>query len=290
MKIDGRVLAKDILKDLEVQVKKLKKKKTVPRLAVVLVGNYPASLSFVKQKRKAANQIGAKLDLHHFTKIPNYQKIAEFLLSLSRDPQVHGIILQRPLPPSLSASVLTGRISLKKDIDGFLPKSPYLPPISLAVFKILNQIYFRHLLNRPRPKDDFSKNLLSWLKQKKIVLIGRGETGGRPIAETLSKYHQNLIILNSQSENIVEYIKSADIVIVAVGKSNLINGEFLKKDAILIGVGIHKEKGKLLGDYIEKEISLVARFYTPTPGGVGPVNVACLMQNLVTACKLQRKR
>ncbi|HCM37264.1 MAG: Bifunctional protein FolD [Candidatus Gottesmanbacteria bacterium GW2011_GWB1_43_11] len=287
MIIDGKLLAREILSSLKSEVDQLKRRHYLPHLAVVLVGNDPASLSYVRQKRIAAEAIGAKLSLHHFKRTPDYQKIAEFILHLSKDHGIHGIILQRPLPPSLSAQVLTRRVSLIKDIDGFLPKTPFTPPLGLAIFKILNHIYFQQILGREMPEDDFSKTLLSWLKQQKIVLIGRGETGGKPIADTLTQHHLNLIILNSQSENQDEYLKSGDIIISAVGKHQIIGTKNTRPGAILIGVGIHSEKGKLRGDYDEKEIATVARFYTPIPGGVGPVNVACLMHNLVTATKLQ---
>lgn len=286
MKLDGTRLASEILREAQREIKKTRRK-IRPQLSVVLVGSNPASLSYVRQKQLAAKRIGALLTFHQFEKAPPYQKIAEFLLSLSHDPKVHGIILQRPLPPSLSASDLTKRISTLKDVDGFLPKTLYTAPIGLAIFKILNEIYFRHILKRAKPKDDFSKGLLSFLKQKQIVLIGRGETGGRPIADTLTQHRLSFIILNSQSENAAEYLQNADIVISAVGKTGVIKANFLKPDCILLGVGLHPEKRKMVGDYDERDIEKTVAFYTPTPGGVGPVNVACLMQNLVQAYKLQ---
>lgn len=292
MKIDGRKIASHILDDLRREVKQLRKKGITPHLAVILVGNDPSSLSYIRQKQQQAKIIGAEVTLHHFKKTPLYQKLAEFILELDRNPDIHGIIIQQPLPSSLSPSSLTRRVSPKKDIDGFLVKSEFLPPIGLAMFKILNEVYFRHMLHQNRPDTDFSKPLLSWLKAKTIVLIGRGETGGKPVAETFSKYRMNFIMLNSKidPENKTEYMKQADIVISAVGKSNIVKKEELKKGAIVIGIGIHGAKGALLGDYNETDMAEVAGFYTPTPGGVGPVNVACLMQNLVIAAKNRPKK
>lgn len=289
MKIDGKSLANEILKTLVRDVRQLKRKKNLPQLAVVLVGNDPASTSFVKQKRKAAMAIGARVALHHFSKPPSYQKLAEYLHKLSVDTSIHGIIVQRPLPPSLSAAELTRVIDSRKDVDGFRPKSPFLPPLGLAIFKILNEVYYRHLLKKKKPQTEFSKPFLDWLKRKHIVLLGRGETGGKPIAETLTRNRLNFIILTSKSDNKREYIGEADMVISAVGKSNVITAADLKPGVIVVGVGLHSDQGKLVGDYNEKEIEQVASYYTPTPGGVGPVNVACLMENLITATKLQSK-
>lgn len=290
MKIDGRKIAAGVLKDLKVEVKKLKKKKIIPHLAVILVGNDAASISYIKQKQQAVKKIGAKVILHHFKKTPPYQKIAEYIKELSNDPGVHGVIVQRPLPPSLSAQSLIGRISLKKDVDGFLPKTPFTPPIGLAISKILGHIYFHEILKRRTPREDFSKKLLSFLKNKKIVLIGRGETAGQPIAETLSKNRLNFIIINSQTEHPEEYIKQADIVISTVGKPGIVKPGDLKPGVILVGIGIRTEKHKLKGDYEEGEVSKIAAYYTPTPRGTGPVNVACLMQNLIFAAELQKRR
>ena len=288
MKIDGKLIAAEILDDIKTEVKRLQKKNIDPRLAVVLIGEDAASLSFVKQKTKAAQLTGITLSLHHFKKTPLYQKLAEFIHELGQDESIHGIIIQRPLPPSLSASSLTKIIKPNKDVDGFLPKSHFLPPLGLAIFKVLNEIYFRHLHKKVKPKDDCTKPFLAWLKSKNIVLIGQGETGGKPISQTFQKYRINFLLINSRTENTEEYISQADILISSVGKSQIIKSNQLKSGAILLGVGVHKEKDKLVGDYDEKEIATTAGYYTPTPGGIGPVNVACLLQNVVTACKKSR--
>ncbi len=287
MKIDGRRLANEILNNLKPQLKRLKARGIVPHLGVILVGNDKASLNYIQQKQKAAQKIGALVTVSHLAKTPLYQKLAEMILTIDKNPDIHGIIVQRPLPPSLSANILNKRISLIKDVDGFLPKTTFIPPVGLAVFKILNEIFYRGLQNSRKPDEDFSPQLLSWLKRKNIVLIGTGETAGQPIADTLSKLKIHFINVNSRSDNPGEYYKQADIIISCVGKSGLFTGADLKPNVILIGVGMHKEKGKWVGDYDEKEIHKIASFYTPTPHGTGPVNVACLIENLVIACNKQ---
>lgn len=286
MKIDGRILAAEILTNLRKDLRKILKKNHPPQLAVFWIGNDSASASFITQKQIAAKRTGAKILLYHFKKTPEYQKIAESLHFAADNPYIHGIIIQRPLPPQLPAQSLTNCIGIKKDIDGFLPKSKFDPPVAMAVYKILKEIYYTKMLEVNKPAEDFPKALLSYLKSQKIVLLGRGETAGKPIANLLNKFRLNFINLNSQSENRNEYLKIADIVISCVGKSNIFDPAQIKQQLILLGVGIHKEKGKLIGDYNEKNINFVS-YYTPTPGGVGPVNVACLMQNLITAYKSQ---
>lgn len=285
MKIDGKKIGATILKDLKKEVRKYKKKGITPTLAVILVGADPGSLSYVKQKGKAAAAIGAKMELFHFKKTPLYQDVVKKIKELDQNPEISGIIIQRPLPPTLSADELTTRISIKKDVDGFLPKSKHIPPLGVAMYHIFNQIYFKYIKKHKTPRDIFSKRVLEVLRNKNIVILGRGETGGKPIGDTLRKYQIDFVMLHSGVENKKEYLKDADIIISAVGKPNILKGATLKKDAWLIGVGVHKEQGILKGDYNDAVISKQVAFYTPTPGGVGPVNVACLLANVVAAVK-----
>lgn len=288
MKLDGKALAHEILSKLAHEVKLIQSNYQItPHLAVVLIGNDPSSLSYIRQKKKAADKIGVRISIHHFNTTPVYEKIARFVRSLALDTSVHAIIVQRPLPPSISGNSLTDYITAEKDVDGFHPKSLFTPPVALAIFKLLNELYFVRIKETLKPEDDYSSEFMSWLRNKKIVLLGRGLTAGKPIAETLTKHHLHFIILNSQSENTLEYLKAADIVISAVGKPDVVTPNVVKKEVVLIGVGLHEEAKNLRGDYQDELIKNIALAYTPTPGGAGPVNVACLMQNVVTACQNQ---
>ena len=288
MKIDGKKLAAHVLKDVAKDVKLLKKKKISPQLAVVLIGTNPASQSYVKQKIKAGAQCGIKVSVHHYKKTPSYQKIAEFIKQLKEDKNIHGIIIQRPVPTSLSAQSLTKLVGIVKDVDGFLPKSIHIPPLGLAVLKVCHYIYFEQVRKIHAPRLLTPKPLITTLKAINIVLIGRGETGGQPIAETLRSQRLHFVMLHSQSV-MDSYIREADVIISAVGKSNIIKPDLLKPTVWLLGVGVHKEKEQLVGDYNEAEIAKKSGFYTPTPGGMGPINVAYLMHNVVTAAKNIRK-
>ncbi|MBI2613156.1 MAG: bifunctional 5,10-methylenetetrahydrofolate dehydrogenase/5,10-methenyltetrahydrofolate cyclohydrolase [Candidatus Levybacteria bacterium] len=272
MKIDGRKIAEKILEELKIKVKKLQKKNIVPNLAIILIGNDTASLAYVNQKKLKAKQIGVKTTIVNLESRIQNSELNEILKNLNNDNAVNGIIVQRPVPQAINTEKLDKIIDPKKDVDGFHPKSKFEPPIALAVLKILEKIY----------EGGFKK----WLKNKKIAVIGKGETGGKPIINSFKKMGINPIVIDSKTENPQNLTKTADIIISAVGKPQVIKPEMIKKGATLISVGLHKgTDGKLHGDYDEEKIKNVASFYTPTPGGVGPINVAYLLKNVVTACE-----
>lgn len=275
-RVDGKALSNELLEALKSRVAKLKKKDIVPTLAVVQVGNQTDSTSYIRQKRLKARVIGAKVTVKQFPTSVFFQTLAETVHAFNADPKVHGVIIQRPLPPMLATSAFNTAIELEKDIDGFRPKSVFQAPIALAVMHL-----FRHIYEL--------KNVTTHLKNKQIVIIGRGETAGKPIGELLSEKKIPYIQCHSQTTNLHEFTKEADIIISCVGKPNIITNNMIKEGVVLIGVGInHDEKGVVHGDYDEKEIESKASFYTPTPGGVGPLNVTYLMENLVTAAEKEK--
>lgn len=258
MKIDGKAIAEEILGSLARDVSSLKKHGVTPTLAVVMIGDNPLSLAYIKQKQKAAEKIGATIvmsntisDLKHF----------------NNDPSIHGIIVQRPVPKGIGEY----HVTQKKDVDGFELNSPFDVPVAMAVWEIIKSIH-----NTQYPIQNF-------------VVVGRGETVGAPITNYLLKKECATSVIHSQTPNPKEIMKQADIIISCVGKERVVTQDAVKPGAILISVGLWRdETGKLRGDYEEEEIADVASFYTPTPGGVGPVNVACLMQNLIKACMMKR--
>lgn len=261
MRIDGKAIAETILTDLTRQVTNLKKREIIPTLAVIQVGDDPGSIAYIRQKQKAADQIGAKLILNHQPSAISNQQLQMIIEQYNNDPSIHGLIVQRPLPKNLH----TDTIRLSKDVDGFLPNSPYPVPVVAAVLKILDNT----------------------IKNKKVVVIGRGDTAGKPITEALIKLGCNVTVVHSQTPNPNEITKTADILISCVGRPNVVRRDNIKKGAILISVGLWRDdEGHLHGDYEEGEIKDVAAYFTPTPGGVGPVNVATLMANLLSAVSL----
>lgn len=271
MKIDGRNLADTILTRLLPDVAALMEKGVVPTLAVIFVGEDPASVSFIRQKRLAAEKIGAELILSHQSSAISSQQLADIIKRYNDDPNIHGLIIQRPLPveSTVDRSILL-TVSPQKDVDGFVPGSLFDAPVAMAVVRICEEIFGK--LDQLDPFD------------KKIVLVGRGETAGTPIARLLTKKRIPFTVIHSQTAGPKEIMKQADIIISCVGKPRVVTKDAIAPGTILIGVGMHREEdGTLHGDY-EEEVEAVASFYTPTPGGVGPVNVACLMQNLISAC------
>jgi methylenetetrahydrofolate dehydrogenase (NADP+)/methenyltetrahydrofolate cyclohydrolase len=286
MKIDGKQIALQIYENLKNRVGELHKKGITPHLAVILIGNNPSSQSYVAQKRKWAEYIDALVTIHHYKETVSHEEIRNKIQQLNQDATVHAILLQRPVPPQINENELELLINPQKDIDGFHPDSPYTLPVALAVIKILMYIYKEKFPGGETSQE--KSEFLTWLKNQKIAILGKGQTAGQPISNYLTKLNVSFHKIDSQTINPVEITTSADIIISAVGKENIITPHNSKLGAILIGVGLFKgNDGKMHGDYNEEAIKDTAEFYTPTPGGVGPVNVAMLMDNLITATERQ---
>jgi methylenetetrahydrofolate dehydrogenase (NADP+) / methenyltetrahydrofolate cyclohydrolase len=268
MKIDGRQIAKEILDSLRI---KIAKQNVKPHLAIIIVGTDPASITYVKQKQIKAEEIGAETTLVNLKTETSQEDLAKLVDKFNKDSAINGIIVQKPLPSHIDNNMINLSINSKKDIDGFNPNTQFESPIGLSILEVLKKTY---------------SNLTS-LRDKNIVILGKGETGGKPIKNTLLKLGVKPIIVDSKTENPDEIIKNADIVISAVGKKEIIKASTLKKETVLIGTGQHMEEDKQLhGDYEEKEIENIVSFYTPTPGGIGPINVAMLLKNLCSASGL----
>ncbi len=265
MRIDGKALADEILLNLANEVRRLK---ITPTLAVILIGDDPESLSYIRQKQKATEKIGGRFIFEQLPKNALPKEVAARVAMYNRDPSVHGVIVQRPLPPHFDVSI-NESVNPKKDVDGFVVHSAFEVPIVKAIFSILDHIGCT-------------------VKNKKVVIVGRGETAGKPIAMAFRKQQCTTSIISSQTANPKEIMKQANIIISCVGKKGIVTGDAIKPGAILISVGLWRaEDGKLHGDYEESDVADTASFYTPTPGGVGPLNIASLMQNLVKACTMK---
>ncbi len=268
MKIDGIKIAQKILDDLK---RKIIESKIVPHLAIINVGDNPSSLSYINIKKVKAKEIGAKTSIYNFLKKSTEQEIVDCVNKLNKEKNIHGIIIQLPLPENFNQKKIISLVKPNKDIDGFTSNSKFEYPIGMAVLEVLKKI--------------------NNLNYKKITILGKGLTGGIPIKKTLQKNKIKVNSLDSKTENSIKIIKESDIIISAVGKRELIKPDMLKKDVILIGIGQHKEEdGKFYGDYIENKIKNIASLYTTTPGGIGPINVATLLKNLTMAAFFQLKK
>jgi methylenetetrahydrofolate dehydrogenase (NADP+)/methenyltetrahydrofolate cyclohydrolase len=273
-KVDGRVIANEILEHLKEDIDRLHLK---PRLEVVLIGDDPASLSFISQKRKAAEKIGALVTLHQRSVSTSDESLQQLLDTLAHDKHVHGIIIQRPLPKKSTIHEKTlSRIPPEKDVDGFVSQSQFQVPVAKAVITILEKIY------RDTNTDQY-QDFYSWLRTQHICVLGKGETAGGPIIRMLESIPVSVSCIDRSTTGIRTILKKATIIISCVGKPKIITSDVIGEHAILISVGLSKINNMLVGDYEESDIQEKAGFYTPTPGGVGPINVACLMANVVEA-------
>jgi methylenetetrahydrofolate dehydrogenase (NADP+)/methenyltetrahydrofolate cyclohydrolase len=286
MFIDGKKIANNLLAILK------KERKTIKRpigLTVFLVGSAPEQLSFVKIKSEMAKALKVDFKLIHLTKTPNFIDFANLLKKEVMNPDVTGIIIQQPLPAQLSTDSIYDYIPLSKEIEGHRKKTEFIFPLGLAVMSIIKYIY-----DGKRKQDvvfvDLKRDRLLFknvLKSKKVVVVGRGITGGKPIGKTLGNLNINYISINSTTVDPESYFKTADLIITATGKKVITPG-VLKPGVVLINTGVRKENGKLKGDYDESEIKDIASFYTPTPGGSGPIDVVYLYKNLIDAAKMQK--
>lgn len=287
MRIDGKGIAAEIFEGLKKRVGELAKnppaggQAIIPHLVIILVGDDPASVAYVRQKELKAAEIGAKATILNYESGITNQELLKKIKELNNDNNVHGIIVQRPLPPQINSNEINLATDPKKDIDAFHAHTQFKMPLAAAVIKILKKVY---------ENIGSEKNFESWLKEKNIAVLGKGETGGKPIIEKLKKINIEPAIIDSKTENPGKILQNADIVISAIGKSHNIDFKKIKNGAILICVGMYRgADGKLHGDYEEKDIKNTALQYSPVPGGVGPVNVAMLLENLVLAAEKMQK-
>lgn len=280
MILDGKTVANYLLAQLIIRVDDLQEKYGIqPHLAVIRVGEDPAITSYIRAKEKTAKKIGALVSVYNFPESITQEELKKSLDLLQEKSDIHGLILQHPVPPHLDFEKLVMAIHPDKDVDGFRPNSPFVLPIAAAVLK---------LLEVPMIKEtrETGESFNEWLKSKTIVVMGKGKTGGLPIINILKDRGVDVKVVDSKTINPQEITQSADIIISAVGKPNILTKDMIKKDVILLGVGMGmNEDGSFLGDYDENEIKNKASLYTPVPGGVGPVNVACLFENLVIAAE-----
>jgi methylenetetrahydrofolate dehydrogenase (NADP+)/methenyltetrahydrofolate cyclohydrolase len=278
MKIDGKQIAQEILDNLKKQTKKLKEKHIYPKLAIILVGNDPSSVSYINQKKIKAELIEAKTIIKHFPSDTSTTTLLKAIKEFNDDGKVHGIIVQQPLPKHINLKDIVNAIDPKKDVDGFHQNSHFQMPINMAVLKILEKVY----VNTPNLESRF----IDWLKDKKIVILGKGKTGGKPIIKLFERMKIPVASIDSKTEEPENLTQNADIVISAVGKANILKPQMIKEGVALIGIGISRGKSaKLMGDYDQSEVKNIASFYTPTPGGIGPINVTYLLKNLVQAAE-----
>ena len=275
--IDGKELAKEIREELKVKCEELKEKGIKPRLAVVMVGDNKASQVYVKKKSKVCDEIGIDFEEQLLESNIEQKVLTDLIEKLNQDKNVHGILLQSPIPSHLDINEAFKIISPEKDVDGFNP---------INVGKLsLNQDTFVSCTPYGIMKM-FEANDID-LTGKNVTILGRSYIVGKPLIQCCLNKNATVTVCHSKTKDLKYHTQNADIVIAAIGKSKFVTADMIKQDAIVIDVGINRgEDGKLTGDVDFENVKEKASYITPVPGGVGPMTIAMLMNNVLKASSI----
>lgn len=286
--INGKEIAQNLRDSLKEEITELKNKfNKVPGLAVVQVGNVAASSVYVKAKTKSANEVGIEIIDHHLDESTTQVQLLELINKLNNQENVNGILVQLPLPKHMHEQTILDSIHPDKDADGFHPLN--VGKLSIASHNDENLL----IPCTPYGCLLMLKGLDIELSGKNAVVIGRSNIVGKPMAQLLIKESCTVTIAHSRTKNLPDVCKDADILVAAVGRPEMVKGDWIKKGAIVIDVGINrieKEmdgeiKNKLVGDVNYKQAEKIASAITPVPGGVGPMTIVCLLRNTTIAFK-----
>lgn len=278
--IDGKELSKKIKTQLKQESDELKRIGITPKLVVISVENNFASKVYIDNKSRACEEVGIEFEKIILDNTTKMEKLISIIDELNERKDVNGILLQSPIPKELNIQEAFGRINYIKDVDGFNPvnvgkliigQDCFIPCTAYGIIKMLESYNIQ-------------------IEGKHAVVIGRSNVVGKPISQCLLNKNATVTICHSKTKNLAEITKTADILISAVGKINMVTENMVKNGAVVIDVGINRnEEGKLLGDVDFENVKNKVSYITPVPGGVGPMTVAMLMNNVIKACKLQNK-
>ena len=276
MIIDGKKEAELLRDEIKKEVFKIKESKNkVPGLTVILIGNYIPSQIYVKNKEKNSKEVGMNSDVIKYSDDVTEKEILEKIKELNNDQNVSGVLVQLPLPKQIDKEKIINAIHPSKDVDGFNPvnvgnlSSGYkglVPCTPMGCLMLIKKV---------------EKNLSG----KHAVIIGRSNLNGKPMAQLLLKENCTVTIVHSKTKNLQQECLKADILVAAVGVPNLVKKNWVKKDAIVIDVGINKLNDKIVGDVEFDQVKDIAKAITPVPGGVGPMTIACLLKNTLECFK-----
>ena len=268
--IDGKKISQEIKDELREQVSKLKEQGTTVSLAVIQVGNDPASSVYVRNKKLACEYIGIQSLSYELPEETSEEELVGLVQKLNEDPSVNGILVQLPVPEHINADKIIQTISPDKDVDGFHPQNVGKLVIGERGFVSCTPAGIIQLLKRSGIE----------ITGKHCVVIGRSNIVGKPMALLMLRENATVTVAHSKTHNLKEICQNADILIVAIGKPQFITADYVKDGAVVIDVGIHRdENNKLCGDVKYDEVAPKASAITPVPGGVGPMTIAMLMHN-----------
>jgi methylenetetrahydrofolate dehydrogenase (NADP+)/methenyltetrahydrofolate cyclohydrolase len=274
--LDGKKLSEKIKENLKNEVNELKQKGIIPGLAVILVGDDPASQTYVKMKKNACQKVGIYSVVHEFPASITEKELLSTIKMINENPNIHGLLIQLPLPKHIDTTKVLEAVDPSKDVDGFHPYNmgrlvegldTFAPCTPLGVMEIFEEYNID-------------------LKGKDVCVVGASNIVGKPMWALLLNAWATVDICHIETKNLAAHTKRADIVIVGVGKPNLITADMVKDDVIVIDIGINRlDDGRLVGDVDFENVSKKASYITPVPGGVGPMTIAMLLKNTVKAAR-----
>lgn len=276
--LEGKGVAAQIREELAQEVAALKEKGYTPKMAVILVGDDPASVVYARSKEKAAGNVGIQYELFHLPGSTTEEEVLSLIDRLNKDETINGIMVELPLPKHMSKEKVLESILPVKDIDGVHPlnRGQILaggPGLFPATPQACVEILLRH--NIP-------------IEGKHAVLLGRGETVGKPLVFLLLKHNPTITICHSRTGDLGYYTRQADILVAAIGKARFVTGDMIKPGAVVVDAGINEIEGGICGDVDFEQAKEVAGYITPVPGGVGSLTTVLLLRNVVRGLKLQK--
>lgn len=274
--LDGKKVSAKVREDLKLEVDNLKKEGIKPKLAVIMVGNDLASKVYVRNKNKACEEIGIEYEEFLLGEETTMEELLNVIDNLNKNQNIDGILLQSPIPKHLDINKAFRAILPEKDVDGFHPinagklsigENCFVPCTPHGVVKIIEEYNIE-------------------TEGKNVVIVGRSNIVGKPLIQCMLQKNATVTVCHSKTRNLEEFTRKADILIVAIGKQKFITENMVKEGVVVIDIGINRnEEGKLVGDVDFDNVSKKASYITPVPGGVGPMTVAMLMENVVEAAK-----
>ncbi|MEC0168945.1 bifunctional methylenetetrahydrofolate dehydrogenase/methenyltetrahydrofolate cyclohydrolase FolD [Paenibacillus graminis] len=277
--ISGKQVSDEIRIDIAREVAQLAERGVKPGLAVVLVGEDPASQVYVRNKEKSSTELGFQSEVHRLDAATSQEDLLALVAELNRRDEIDGILVQLPLPKHIEEKAVINAIAVEKDVDGF-------HPINVGNLVIGDDSL---LPCTPAGVIELIKRTGTGMSGKHAVVIGRSNIVGKPVSLLLQRENATVTMCHSRTANIAELSRQADILVVAIGRANFIDGSFVKPGAVVIDVGMNRlDNGKLAGDVDYESAKEVAGYITPVPGGVGPMTITMLMGNTLIAAKRRR--
>ncbi|MDI6822268.1 MAG: bifunctional methylenetetrahydrofolate dehydrogenase/methenyltetrahydrofolate cyclohydrolase FolD [Actinomycetota bacterium] len=278
--INGKEVASSIYRELSEEIKILKEGGIIPGLAVILVGEDPTSLVYVRQKERACEKLGILSKKYSLSKDVSEEELLKLIDDLNNDPSIHGILVQLPLPDHIDTQKVLNAVDPKKDVDGFHPFNVGNLTIGEIRYPPCTPHGVLELLMRTGVE----------IRGKNAVVVGRSNIVGKPMALMLLHNDATVTICHSKTRDLASHTRRADILVVAVGHPKLVTADMVKEGVVVIDVGINRVDDKLVGDVDYEAVKEKAAAITPVPGGVGPMTIGMLLKNTVEAAKIQSAR